>query len=321
MQSTQTTDMSFQIDVFDDFHVHGASAPEWNQRYAQLSPGAMHSTLTEATTGRVHVFRKWMSERAVQQGCLPRGQICFALLNGCIAELPRMQGHELRENHLFVLRGGEEFIIHRPRGMELLAITFPSEDFLRLVDERPWPRQARQLLSRQGLQAPAGALLRLRRQLIATLRPPRPGDADAQVLGSEPGASTGLFESLRALFGEASGARPTVASASAAFIVAQCHRIVADSGDSPPDIETLCRRLRVSRRSVQSSFRQMADSTTVHYLRSLRLNLVRERLLSTTPARLSVSQAAADRGFQHLSHFTARYKALFGELPSETKRA
>ena len=42
--------------------------------------------------------------------------------------------------------------------------------------------------------------------------------------------------------------------------------------------------------------------------------------MSTQPAELSVSQAAADQGFSHLSHFTERYKALFGELPSQTLR-
>jgi AraC-like DNA-binding protein len=43
--------------------------------------------------------------------------------------------------------------------------------------------------------------------------------------------------------------------------------------------------------------------------------------MSTHPAQLSVSQAAADQGFVHLSHFTERYKKLFGELPSHTLRA
>ena len=59
----------------------------------------------------------------------------------------------------------------------------------------------------------------------------------------------------------------------------------------------------------------------MHYLRGLRLNLVRTRLMSTRQAQLSVSQAAADQGFLHLSHFTERYKAMFGELPSQTPRA
>ena len=123
--------MSIKVEVFEDFHVRGASAPEWNQRYVQLSAGAMRSTLTEATSGDVHVFRKWMSGQVVQQGCLPPGRICFALLTGGTGRPPRVQRRELHEDDLFVLRSGEEFTIQRPGGMELLAVTLPVEDFLR----------------------------------------------------------------------------------------------------------------------------------------------------------------------------------------------
>ena len=311
--------MPIRVDVFDDFHLHGASAPEWNQRYVQLSPGTMRSTLTEATAGRVHLFRKWMSERVVQQGHLPAGQICFALLSGGAPGVSRMQGHELREDQIFLLRSDEEFTIQRAKGMELLALTGQAEDFLRLLDERPWPQQARALLSRQAVRVPAGALQQMRRQLLGLLAPPL-RQHSASRFGQDLAVLTGLFELLGRLFEQASGARETLSSASAGFIVAECQRIVAASSDTPPDVEVLCQRLRISRRGLQNSFRQIADTTPVHYLRGLRLNLVRTRLMSTRQAQLSVSQAAADQGFGHLSHFTERYKALFGELPSQTLR-
>jgi len=96
--------------------------------------------------------------------------------------------------------------------------------------------------------------------------------------------------------------------------------MVADTGDSPPSVEELRLRLRTSRRTLQNSFRQVADATPVHYLRCVRLNAVRRQLMSTRAVDLSVAQAAADRGFNHLSHFAERYKALFGELPSKTMR-
>jgi len=313
--------MSIQVAVFDDFHLHGASAPEWNQRYVQLTPGTMRSTLTEASTGRAHLYRKWMSERVVQQGHLPAGQICFALLNGRAAGVSRMQGQELCEDRLFVLRGGEEFTIQRANGMELLAFTCQADDFLRLMDERPWPQQAKALLSRQAMQVSAAAMQRMRTQLLGMLeQPDQPVDSAAQISARDLAVLAAVFESLRALFEHASGVRETLATASAGFIVAECHRLVAASGDTPPDIEALCRRLRTSRRSLQNGFRQIADTTPVHYLRGLRLNLVRARLMSTRPAQLSVSQAASDQGFTHLSHFTDGYKALFGELPSQTER-
>jgi AraC family transcriptional regulator, ethanolamine operon transcriptional activator len=311
--------MTFRLDVFNDFHLHGASAPEWNQRYLQLSPGIMQSALTEATSGNVHVFRKRMTERVVQQGCLPAGKLCFAVLNRNTAGIPRMQGHELREDSLFVLRSGEEFTLQRPRGMDLLAVTFESEDFRHLLDEHPWPAQSRALLSRSALRVPVRSLHRLRRGLLSILEwPSSAGPAGAAM--PDRAVAHLVFEALYDVYCHATGTSQALASASAAFVVSECHRIVEGSPESPPDIDALCRRLRTSRRSLQNSFKQVADTTPVQYLRSLRLNVVRNRLMSTHPAELNVSQAATDQGFVHLSHFTERYRTLFGELPSQTFR-
>jgi AraC-like DNA-binding protein len=308
--------MRYSLDVYDNFHLHGASAPEWNQRYLQLSPGTMRSSLVEATAGGLHVFRKWMSERVIQQGSLPAGKLCFALLAADAGGMPRMQGHELRADRLFVLRAGEEFMLQRPQGMELLAVTFEREDFLGLLDARPWSPEARGLLARPWLQAPACSVRRLRQRLLGMMLWPPAADPHR----AAPAALGALYEDLAALFDEAAGPEHAAGSASPGFVVAECHRIVADSGDLPPDIGALCRRLRISRRGLQNSFRQVADTTPLHYLRSLRLNMVRSRLMATRADALSVSQAATDQGFDHLSHFTERYKALFGELPSHTMR-
>ena len=317
--------MTLRFDVFDDFHVHGASAPEWQQRYLQVSPGVMRSSLAEVTTDSIHVFRKWMSERVIQQGCLPSGKICFAIPLGTSARTPRMQGREMHEDSIVVLRGGDEFTLQRPQGMELLAVTFELEDFRRLSDERPWAQGAQALLSRSVLRAPGRATQRLRHDLLAMFDQTRMTDPCksrvTQDVTQDPSVSRGVFEALCELFNGAADARQAVGSASASFIVAQCHRMVEGSGDCPPSVEELCLRLRTSRRTLQNSFRQVADATPVHYLRCVRLNAVRRQLMSTRAADLNIAQAAADRGFGHLSDFAQRYKALFGALPSQTTRS
>ena len=310
--------MKLKLEMFEDFHVHGASAPEWNQRYLQISAGAMRSSLAEVTTDSIHVFRKWMSERVVRQGCLPGGKICFALPVCKLVETPRMQGREVDEDGVFILRSGEEFTLQRPQGLELLAVTFELDDFRRLLDQRPWAPNALALLSRSVLRGPGGAVQRLRRTLLSSFD--RPWAAEPFEVDAAP-ASGVAFEALAQLFDGAANPRQTLGSASASYIVAPCHRIVAESGDAPPSISPLCLRLRTSRRTLQESFRQVADATPVHYLRSVRLNAVRRRLMATRPSDLDVAQAAGDRGFSHLSHFAERYKTLFGELPSQTARS
>ncbi len=308
--------MALKLDTFDDFHLHGASAPEWNQRYVQMSPGTMRSSLAEVTADGIHVFRKWMSERVVQQGCLPVGKICFAVPLGSPAGTPRIQGRELLDDGVFILRSGSDFTLQRPQGMELMAVTFEFEDFLRLLDVKPWTPTAKALLSRSLLQAPLSSAQRLRRTLLSMFDE----RSMANQWGSNSPPALAVFDALCELFHDATDSRQAVGSASASFIVARCHRIVADSGDAIPSIEELCSRLRTSRRSLQNSFRQVADTTPVHYLRSVRLNAVRRQLMSTRASELSIAQAASDRGFGHLSHFTERYSALFSELPSQTPR-
>jgi AraC family ethanolamine operon transcriptional activator len=306
--------MSYQRDTFEDFHVHGASAPEWEQRYIQLSCGRMRSRLVEVTTDGLHVFRKWMSERVAQDGCLPPGKICFATLPRPIGETPRLQGRDLLDNSLFVLRGGDHFTLQRPKGMELLAVTFEMEEFRRLCDESPWSTGARALLSRTALESDGEQLARLRMLLGEMFR-----DA-AGAQAADPGAmaSARAFHVVAELFESAAEARQPVASASASAIVARCHQLTATSGDTPPSIAELCARLRTSRRTLQNSFRAVADTTPVHYLRSIRLAAVRTQLLSSRAESLSVTQAALAHGFTHLGHFSSNYKALFGESPSDS---
>jgi len=303
--------MTLRLDRFDDFHLHGASAPEWNQRYLQLSPGRMRSSLTEATLGRMHVFSKWMDKRVVQQGCLPPDLVCFALVDGKGFDTARAQGRELGDHSLLILRSGEEFMLQRPQGLQILAVTLHREDLRRLLDERPWRNEARALLSETTLRVPAVAIQRLRRELLALLTP----TSNAACVDDDD-ALHGVFESLRAMMHAASMEQPSLASASANYTVAECHRLVATSGGDPPSVEALCTRLRVSRRSLQSSFRLVAGTKPTEYLRSVRLNLVRSRLLRAPASSLSVSQAATDQGFEHLGHFGARFRELFGESPS-----
>ncbi|MBL8451298.1 MAG: helix-turn-helix domain-containing protein, partial [Zoogloea sp.] len=58
----------------------------------------------------------------------------------------------------------------------------------------------------------------------------------------------------------------------------------------------------------------------VSFLRAMRLNGVRRALRKADGVHESVADVAARWGFWHLSHFAADYKAMFGELHSETLR-
>jgi transcriptional regulator GlxA family with amidase domain len=73
----------------------------------------------------------------------------------------------------------------------------------------------------------------------------------------------------------------------------------------------------VSRRELEYAFRTVFDESPRAYLQSLRLNAIRRALRSTRTCE-PVTRIAFDHGVTHLGRFSAQYRRLFGELPSET---
>lgn len=73
----------------------------------------------------------------------------------------------------------------------------------------------------------------------------------------------------------------------------------------------------VSLRSLYMGFQEHRGTTPMSYLRTVRLERVREAL-QDNPGVLSVTDAALAWGFAHLGRFSSSYSQRFGERPSET---
>ncbi len=84
-----------------------------------------------------------------------------------------------------------------------------------------------------------------------------------------------------------------------------------------PSIPDLCVVADLSERSLEYGFREYLGITPIKYLKIIRLNGVRETLL-TNQTSLLVSEAALQWGFLELGRFASDYRQLFGELPSQT---
>ena len=306
------------ISHFRDIHVHAATVQEWNQDYNQLTAGLAESSLMQLTTARCHVFREQINQR-VQHGVAPRGKMCFAVPI-TVPGSTRMQGREVDDSSLFFLHGGEEFMFHMPMGMELLSITFEREWFEQALAQTASAKEIGQLLRQPVIRVSSQRFAHARRRLLAVF---------SQALAHEELDSAGdpaleqamLVELLQLMTDPACDKQQRIASSTRSFIVEKCHRLATAEMINVPSVNELCQRLQVSRRTVQNSFRSVAETTPLNYLRSVRLNGVRRTLMSTPASHLSIGDAAAQWGFYHLSHFAAEYQELFAELPSRTTRA
>ena len=313
--------MDIRTELFNDVHLHATSVQGWGQTYSQISSGEVRCRLAQFSTPRTHVFRERIDQRVVQQGEAPRGQICFAVPLA-VTGAARVQGREADEKCIFVLQGGDEFMFHAPMCMDMLSITFEREAFELAMTGAPWPRGIDALLKQPIVRVPGHRLAESRERLLtlfdAVLALPQAMhtmEAEQQI------EQAMLGELMRLISDPACDRAQRSAGSPHDFIVEKCHRITVSDAANAPSVLDLCKRLKVSRRTVQNSFQSVTETNPVSYIRSVRLNGVRRELMSTRAAELSIGDAAAKWGFYHLSHFAEKYQELFGELTSQTRRA
>ncbi|MEV7341393.1 AraC family transcriptional regulator [Streptomyces sp. NPDC093544] len=86
----------------------------------------------------------------------------------------------------------------------------------------------------------------------------------------------------------------------------------------PYDAAKLAAIAQVSLRTLQDAFRKNLGMSPMNYVHEVRLQRVREQLLLAVPGTVTVTDVAYQWGFAHLGRFAQRYRARFGEAPSQT---
>jgi AraC-like DNA-binding protein len=313
--------MNFTIDRFGDIQHHATSVRDWSQTYCQLSRGSLQSTLLQVTGPKFQVFREHINQRVVQHGEAPRGRICFALPLA-VPGAAWVQGREANAACLFVLQGGAEFMFHMPMGMDMLSITLDAKLFDRALASASRPDELALLLKQPLVRIPHARLAAARSRLMELLECTLASAGDAGDGGSDQRLEQALLQEVMDMLTDpACDRHQRHGSSTASYIVEKCHRMTLDEKMKPPSVDEVCKRLRISRRTVQNGFRSIAETTPINYIRCVRLNGVRRELTQSRADELSIGDAAARWGFFHLSHFATDYQHLFGELPSQTRRA
>jgi len=90
--------------------------------------------------------------------------------------------------------------------------------------------------------------------------------------------------------------------------------------DRPITMQNVAHAAGVSLRALENGFRTFRQTTPAAYLRTIRLRAVREDLLDPFNQQ-SVSEVCLKWGFFHFGRFSATYRAVYGENPSETKNS
>lgn len=305
---------------FSDVFLHSQAIANWSQRYDQISPGSASTTLRQISGQRFHVFHEQINQRVLQQGRAPHNHLCFAL-PVVRAVAPIVQGRAVNLPSLLTLRSGEEFVVHLPGDTDVIAFTIDRaltvEPEHAALSELPERTLTQPVLPVSPLRYEA-AVDNLQDVLRTAL------DSESlvnRVAFNEKVLTDSVIGIVLGLVRTGDEGSPTLPHMSTqSYIVRKSQEIALDSNDDLLTVLDLCRHLKISRRTLQYSFQNIAGTTPTAYLRSIRLNAVR-RFLMTTPATFRIGDVAAQFGFCHFGRFSSYYHQHFHELPSQTLRA
>ena len=97
-------------------------------------------------------------------------------------------------------------------------------------------------------------------------------------------------------------------------------RFLEANAGNPLDMKTVALATGHSLRSIYRSFEKERGYSPSEFLRKVRLENVRRRLLCPAPDD-SVTRIAYEFGFAHLGRFAGLYKKAYGESPGDTIKA
>ena len=103
-------------------------------------------------------------------------------------------------------------------------------------------------------------------------------------------------------------------------LIAQAEKKILAHLEKPLTLKQLAENLVCSSRALSFGFKDLFGLSPMRYLKVRRLNAVRQHLKAREPENCTIAILASEFGFYSPCHFTQDYKAMFGELPSETLR-
>jgi AraC family transcriptional regulator, ethanolamine operon transcriptional activator len=313
-------DHSYQKLIAGDVDEHAANLGKWNQSYDQISSGSFRGTLSEVWIGDMQIFREITTQAVVEQGQAWAGAHTFGLPmtlngNGSFCDRP------LHDDSLFTFGPGAEFSVQTPKEFDVVGIAIREGAYQQVVASLAEAGSALLPSADPAVMHCQSGLAELRAFL----------DSLFEVLDGNPAMlshPTVQKTVHSALMGHLCDAIQTASDVPAPLATYQARKAIVEAArnhvlTNPYDAVTiaeLCEVLNTSRRTIQYCFQEVLNTNPVQYLRAIRLNSVRRELRQANPATTQVQDVAARWGFWHMSHFASDYRAMFGELPSDTLR-
>ena len=108
-------------------------------------------------------------------------------------------------------------------------------------------------------------------------------------------------------------------SAGSKQIALRALALIGVRGKVYPTVQSLCEAIGTTERTLRRAFHAFFAMGPANFLKVYRLNQVRRTMLSEASVSLTVARLLASCSVSEFGRFAGEYKALFGELPSQTR--
>ncbi len=278
----------------------------------QLEPGSLRCRIDFIATDSVLIYHENYPLRTHLRGELLGGRFGLALPVG--GPPIKFAGEEMQPCRLASAMSGEEMDVHASGGLRQIVV---------LVDQT----RLLELAGSAGLSADIlSALKPGRASMPLVAKPDSATRFTRKAMELLQGAATGTLQLGREdieelVYGEILSLVDVKnlpsGYPSAAVLVRRAMEIV-DAHPGPLPVATLCRLLRTSPSTLETSFKKITGLTPHTFFLRRRLNRARTALLDADQAEIRVTDIALEHGFTELGRFSVRYREMFGECPSDT---
>jgi AraC family transcriptional regulator, ethanolamine operon transcriptional activator len=289
--------------------------------FRSLGSGRHRARLTCVDSGETRILSVHDHGGSQMRGAVNDEALVAAFIWGQGTEL-----NGLRQDvpHLLLLGPGTELTATQPSEYRYLRVGIRGAALGKLADS---PSSARTVAPwlRSGVFRPRGAAAaewRLQGSMLGVLRF---AEASARAAGRTGSAiavaaddvAHDLVAALKSA--DESGDSRSLPALSRRRLVARALDILHATPDEPVSVASVCDALGVTERTLQRAFQDCLGKGLRAYERERRLRGVHGAILAKGNRR-SITDIAMSFGFWHLGRFSGAYAALFGCVPTETRR-
>ncbi len=303
--------------VFDlttnDFDEIVAIAPNWDHEHLKLGQGPCKGRLHAIHTARLQIATASWNPGIISRGSAPKRAITLAMLLRKTGPASS-QGAAFEQDQMIFLQPGQEFEFSAVGSCKLLVVVVREELYrsytLARYGERSFPKDSRDRLLLGPVSNPASVNLMWEGLLDDISR--------HKAILSESVFARSIEEQVlerllsRVLVGAAPPPGPNRHLAAK-----KAKDVIFAHADDPLLITDVCQAVGAHERTLLLAFNEVFGMPPQAYLKCLRLNRARQRLLGSSKDE-TVTDIAFRCGFRHLSRFSADYRKMFGEYPRRT---